>query len=139
MAKYDKADIERRMSGAVESLKSDLGGLRLLLREARKGEIADGILTAVKAGVNCPPEDMPKVADSNDKLKVNPALADLLRVLLKAKTAESDVAQKLIASANELDAIAAGQRDIQRDSSEASCPSRMLSEAHTDSVLALPP
>ena len=28
MAKYDKADIERRMSGAVESLKGDLGGLR---------------------------------------------------------------------------------------------------------------
>jgi ribosome recycling factor len=28
MARYDKADIERRMSGAVESLKSDLGGLR---------------------------------------------------------------------------------------------------------------
>ena len=28
MAKYDKADIERRMAGAVESLKGDLGGLR---------------------------------------------------------------------------------------------------------------
>ncbi|RVQ65703.1 ribosome recycling factor [Croceicoccus ponticola] len=28
MAKYDKADIERRMAGAVESLKSDLSGLR---------------------------------------------------------------------------------------------------------------
>lgn len=28
MAKYDKADIERRMQGAVESLKGDLSGLR---------------------------------------------------------------------------------------------------------------
>ncbi len=28
MAKYDKADIERRMAGAVEALKSDLAGLR---------------------------------------------------------------------------------------------------------------
>lgn len=28
MAKYDKDDIERRMAGAVESLKGDLGGLR---------------------------------------------------------------------------------------------------------------
>ena len=28
MAKYDKSDIERRMKGAVESLKSDLAGLR---------------------------------------------------------------------------------------------------------------
>lgn len=28
MAKYDKADLERRMAGAVEALKHDLGGLR---------------------------------------------------------------------------------------------------------------
>lgn len=28
MAKYDKADMERRMNGALESLKSDLAGLR---------------------------------------------------------------------------------------------------------------
>ena len=28
MPKYDKADIERRMKGAVDSLKGDLGGLR---------------------------------------------------------------------------------------------------------------
>jgi ribosome recycling factor len=28
VAKYDKADVERRMAGAVESLKGDLGGLR---------------------------------------------------------------------------------------------------------------
>lgn len=28
MAQYDKADLERRMKGAVESLKGDLGGLR---------------------------------------------------------------------------------------------------------------
>ena len=28
MPQYEKADIERRMNGAVESLKSDLGGLR---------------------------------------------------------------------------------------------------------------
>ena len=28
MAKYDKADLDRRMKGAVESLKSDLSGLR---------------------------------------------------------------------------------------------------------------
>ena len=28
MAKYDKSDIERRMHGAVESLKGDLAGLR---------------------------------------------------------------------------------------------------------------
>src|SRR5690606_16371946 len=28
MAKYDKSDVERRMAGALESLKGDLSGLR---------------------------------------------------------------------------------------------------------------
>ncbi|MEC9312855.1 MAG: HRDC domain-containing protein, partial [Pseudomonadota bacterium] len=91
---------------------SDLGGSRLLLREARKGAIAEGILEAVGRGVNCPPEKQPKPDRSREKLQVNPALADLLRVLLKAKTESSGVAAKLIAPSADLDAIAAGQRDV---------------------------
>lgn len=91
---------------------NDLGRSRLLLREARKGDIADGILAAIKTGMNCPKEDLPAVDDSRDKLQVNPALADLLRVLLKAKTESSGVASKLIAPSADLDVIAAGLRDV---------------------------
>jgi ribonuclease D len=90
----------------------DLGRSRLLLREARKGDIAEGILAAVKAGVNCPADQLPKPDTSRDKLQVNPALADLLRVLLKAKTEDAGVASRLIAPASDLDAIAAGVRDV---------------------------
>ena len=90
----------------------DLGRSRLLLREARKGDIADGILASIKAGLAVGPDDMPKVDTSRAKLQVNPALADMLRVLLKAKTDEYDVAPKLIAAASDLDALAAGERDI---------------------------
>ncbi|WP_306005679.1 ribonuclease D [Aquicoccus porphyridii] len=90
----------------------DLGRSRLLLREARRGEIAEGILAAVKTGIECPPEDMPQIDRSRDKLQVNPALADLLRVLLKAKTERVGVASKLIAPASDLDLIAAGERDV---------------------------
>ncbi|MEM8633033.1 MAG: ribonuclease D [Pseudomonadota bacterium] len=89
----------------------DLGRSRLLLREARKGEIAEGILKAVRDGLACAPEDAPQPDRSRDKLQVNSALADLLRVLLKAKSEKAGVAQKLIASAADLDTIAAGQRD----------------------------
>ena len=91
---------------------SDLGGLRLLLREARRGAIAEGILEAVTKGVNCPADKMPKPDRSKEKLQVNPALADLLRVLLKSKTESAGVAAKLIAPSSDLDAIAAGQRDV---------------------------
>ena len=90
----------------------ELGRSRLLLREARKGDIADGILAAVARGVAMPPEDQPKPDRSREKLQVNPALADLLRVLLKAKTESAGVAAKLIASAADLDALAAGVRDV---------------------------
>lgn len=90
----------------------DLNGLRLLLREARKGAIAEGILAAVKRGVSCPADQLPKPDRSREKLQVNPALADLLRVLLKSKTESSGVAAKLIAPSADLDAIAAGIRDV---------------------------
>lgn len=90
----------------------ELGRARLLLREARRGDIAEGILKAVADGVNCPPDKMPQPDRSRDKLQVNPALADLLRVLLKAKTESAGVAAKLIAPASDLDAIAAGLRDV---------------------------
>ncbi len=85
---------------------------RLLLREARRGEIADGILTAVRNAMAMKPEDIPRVSEDNEQLQVNPALADLLRVLLKARAEDSGVAQKLIANTSELDAIAAGVRDL---------------------------
>ncbi|MGV6848992.1 MAG: ribonuclease D [Marinibacterium sp.] len=91
---------------------ADLGRSRLLLREARKGAVAEGILAAVERGLACPQEDLPQPDRSRDKLQVDPALADLLRVLLKAKSEASDVAPRLIAPAAELDAIAAGRRDL---------------------------
>lgn len=90
----------------------DLGRSRLLLREARKGDIADGILASIKAGLDVPNADLPKPDKSAAKLQVNPALADMLRVLLKAKTDNEGVAQKLIATSSDLDALAAGERDV---------------------------
>ena len=90
----------------------DLGRSRLLLREARRGDIAAGILAAIKAGLAVPNDQLPKVDQKNVKLQVNPALADLLRVLLKSKSDNEDVAAKLISTTDELDALAAGERDM---------------------------
>jgi ribonuclease D len=68
-------------------------------------------LAAVKAGIDCPTDQLPKV-DSEDRPRVDSALADLLRVLLKAKSEGTGVAARLIASASDLDAIAGGARDV---------------------------
>lgn len=107
-----KDDALLELASTKPVTENDLSRSRLLLREARKGEIAEGILAAVKAGVETPPDKQPKPDRSRDTLQVNPALADLLRVLLKAKAEQLGVAQKLIATASDLDEISAGLRDI---------------------------
>jgi ribonuclease D len=107
-----KDDALVELASTKPQTEQDLGRSRLLLREARRGDIAQGILDSVQAGLAVKPEDMPKVDNARAKLQVNPALADLLRVLLKSKTDNEGVAQKLIASSADLDALAGGERDV---------------------------
>ncbi len=108
-----KDDALLELASTRPSSMEELGRSRLLLREGRKPEIADGILAAIRAGMAMKSEDMPKPDLSREQLQVNPALADLLRVLLKAKSEQLGVASKLIASAADLDAIAAGERNVE--------------------------
>jgi ribonuclease D len=106
-----KDDALLELASTRPSTVEELGRSRLLLREGRKPEIADGILQAVKDGLEMRPEDIPRIDASREQMQVNPALADLLRVLLKAKSESLGVAPRLIASSAELDLIAAGDRE----------------------------
>ncbi|MFC3059535.1 ribonuclease D [Paenirhodobacter populi] len=107
-----KDDALLELASTKPATLDELNKSRLLLREARRGDIAEGIITAVRAGLDCRPEDVPHVSEESAQLQVNTALADLLRVLLKAKSEETGVAAKLIASSSDLDRIAAGKRDV---------------------------
>jgi len=107
-----KDDALLELSSTKPANMEALGRSRLLLREARRGDIAEGILNAVKTALEMPSSDWPRVDKDDEQLQVNPALADLLRVLIKAKADQSGVAQRLIAPTSELDAIAAGKRDV---------------------------
>lgn len=98
------------LASTKPSSENDLGRSRLLLREARKGDIAAGILAAVKAGLET--RELPQPKKEVPGKPGNAALSDLLRVLLKAKADEAGVAPKLIASSSDLDAIATGERDL---------------------------
>jgi ribonuclease D len=90
----------------------DLQRSRLLLREARKGDIGKGILAAVASALALQPEYLPQVDKKEEAPDSNPALSEMLRVLLKAKTEHLGVAAKLVASASDLDAMAAGERNL---------------------------
>jgi ribonuclease D len=107
-----KDDAMLELASTKPSNETELSRSRLLLREARRGDIAEGILAAVKAGIEAPKEEWPEPDRSRENLQVNPALADLLRVLLKAKSEQAGVAQKLLANVAELDAISAGEREL---------------------------
>lgn len=107
-----KDDALLELASTKPTTHEELGRSRLLLREGRRGDIADGLLAAVKAGLDMRPEDMPRPEAEREQAQVNPALADLLRVLLKAKAEALGVAARLIAPTSDLDAIAAGARNV---------------------------
>ena len=107
-----KDDAMVEIAATKPQSEKDLGRSRLLLREARRGDIADGILEAVKTGLAVPNDALPHADKSREKMQVNPAIADMLRVLLKAKADQEGVAQKLLATSQDLDALAAGERQL---------------------------
>ena len=105
-----KDDALVELASTKPKTEAELGKSRLLLREGRKPEIAQGILAAVKAGLEDP--DPPRVPKEQPGPPGNGALGELLRVLLKAKAEAARVAPKLIATTSDLDAIAQGARDV---------------------------
>ena len=90
----------------------ELSRSRLLLRDARKGRIASGILDSVKAAQASNFEEVNKEVKLAKNLNGNSALSEMLRVLLKAKSEELGVAAKLIAISADLDSLASGERTV---------------------------
>jgi ribonuclease D len=107
-----KDEVLLELASTRPATPEELGRSRLLQREARRGEIAEGIMAAVRTALALPTEALTQAEpDRGAQNGGAGALAELLRVLLKAKAEAAGVAPRLIASAAELDAIAAGGRD----------------------------
>lgn len=89
----------------------DFGSLRLAQREARKPEITAEILAAIEEGAEVPPSQRPKIPPPPKRREGSTAVAEMLKVLLKARSEESGVAQKLIATSSDIDALASADFD----------------------------
>lgn len=85
----------------------DLARSRAFNRESSGGRTARAILEAVARALAMPKEEWPSLPDMDEAPQGRQPVADLLRVLLKIQCEEHDVAPKLIASSDDLDAIAA--------------------------------
>lgn len=104
----DEALVE--IATAQPTSPEELHTLRLVQREARKPEATAEILEAVKAGLSCPEDRLPRLPKPTQRREGSAAVADLLKVLLKARSDHLGIASKLLASSSDLEALA-GEED----------------------------
>jgi ribonuclease D len=101
----DEALIE--IAAHTPTTADDLARTRGLSRSLAQGRLGQGIIAAVERALSRPESEWPR---PEPKPELPPGLGpviDLLRVLLKTKCEATGVAQKLVASAADLELIAA--------------------------------
>lgn len=90
----------------------DLGKVRGLSPSWKTNDIGARLMGAIEAAVPLSPDEMPdRDARKGGPGKDGALVADLLKLLLKIRSRESDVAAKLLARGDELDLLAAGKRE----------------------------
>jgi len=85
---------------------SDLGQVRGYSENAARGKQGHAILEAVREGVAKPREDAPKLKKRKPLSDAAAQGAALLRVLLKSRAENANVAQRIIANTEELERLA---------------------------------
>jgi ribonuclease D len=84
----------------------DLAHTRGLSDGMARGKVGADLLAAVARGLDVPESEAPRAADRPDLPRNNGAVAELLRVLLKMRAEEHNVAARLIADSEDLDRLA---------------------------------
>ncbi|MEM9144702.1 MAG: ribonuclease D [Pseudomonadota bacterium] len=105
-----KDDALLEVASARPKTPDDLHRLRLLQREGRRTETSAEILAAVAEGLACSEDRLPSLPPPVRRREGSAAVADLLRVFLKARADQLGIASKLLASSSDLDALA-GEED----------------------------
>jgi len=85
----------------------DLASTRGLSRDLARGRLGQAILEAVAEGVAVPDDQCPAPPPRAERPAGMGPIIDLLKVLLKMKCEENEVAQKLVATTADLEQIAA--------------------------------
>ena len=86
---------------------TELAKARGFNQKKAEGPMGKAIINAVNDGLKVPNDGLPKVIRTPPLPKGIGPITDLLKVLLKLKSEEHDVAQKLIATVDDLEKIAA--------------------------------
>lgn len=99
------------LAGQPPRAQADLGRVRGLSATWGTNDIGRRLMVVLTAAPPLPPDEMPDRDPRRGGLSPDGALiADLLKLLLKVRAKEANVAPKLIARSDEVEAIAAGAR-----------------------------
>jgi ribonuclease D len=90
----------------------ELGMTRGLGRGFAEGWQGRELLEAIEKARALPDSELPTRDKPPEQLRAPGAVVDLLRTLLRLKAEKAGVAGRLVASADELDRLAAGKRDV---------------------------
>jgi ribonuclease D len=91
----------------------DMDDLRSLrgTRSNMSDNTSGKIIAMLQEVYDAPESELPKLPPMGTRPYVPPVAADLLRILLKDRAENAEVATRLIASADDLDDLASGKRD----------------------------
>jgi ribonuclease D len=95
------------LAGHPPKSASDLDQMRGIPRGFGNSKSAKSLLESVAAGLDCPDDQLPKVKKQKTVPRGIGPVMDLLKVLLKMKCEEENVAQKLVYNNSDLEQLAA--------------------------------
>ena len=99
-------EIMLELAARAPRSRHDLAKVRHMSPSLVAGNIGSTLLEVVARGLALPESEWPEISNGETGMPPPRPLVDLLRVLLKHKADEHEVAQKLIASASDIEAIA---------------------------------
>lgn len=91
---------------------AELGGARTMPTGYERSKAAAGMLEAIAAGRAIPRAELPEVEKPSRRAPPPPDVVELLKVLLKRQSEAFGVAPRLIASSQDLEDIASGDKNV---------------------------
>ncbi len=90
----------------------ELGRARTIPQGFERSRTAQQILEAIARGKKIPRGDLPEIERDDRRAVAPPDVVELLKVLLKRQSEKFSVAARMIATGDDLDAIARGRTDV---------------------------
>ena len=104
-------DILMEIAARAPKSQNELDGIRGIAQQFKRGEAAELLLNKLAAAESAPESELPEPLKKSARREKNGPLLDLLKVLLKHRCQNEGVAPRLVACADDIEQLAAGQRN----------------------------